>query len=331
MNNNYPPALRIDNISLPAHLRGGVVVIGNFDGIHRGHQAVIEKACAIAAKLDAPTVLLTFDPHPRTWFNPKEPVYILMPSDQKAEFAAKLGCAGVAVHSFNGTFAALSADEFIDEILIAKMAPAHIVIGHDFHFGAKRAGTPQYLVERGQSAGFGVTLVDACGDENGEIISSSKIRAHLENGELALANGLLGYAYQIRGEVIHGQKKGRELGFPTANIALPSHVKLRHGIYATRVIRADGSAYDGVSSFGRRPTFDNGEALFETYLFDFDEDLYGEELTVILYSWLRAEMKFDKVDDLIAQMNIDKNDAAQFLSALPPDHLRWPVGAGADA
>lgn len=316
----------IDNISLPQNLRGCVVAIGNFDGFHRGHRAVIDKAIDKASQLNCPAVLLTFDPHPRTWFNQSNPVYILTPQDQKAELAAAFGFSALAIHTFDKAFSSLSADEFIDSILLGKLGAKHIVIGHDFHFGTKRSGTPQYLVGRGNSGGFGVTLVEACEDESGQTISSSRVRDHLEQGELAEANGLLGYAYQISGEIIHGQKMGRKLGFPTANMSLPASVKLRHGIYAVRAIRANGNCHDGVASFGRRPTFDNGKALFETFLFDFDADLYGENLTVLLYSWLREEMKFDDVDDLITQMKIDKNEAAQFLSTVPQNHLRWPIG-----
>lgn len=318
--------IRIDDNILPEHLRGAVVAIGNFDGFHRGHRAVVDVAIAKAAELNCPAIILTFDPHPRTWFNPAQPVYILTPADLKAKLAAKLGFCAMAVHSFDKAFSSLSADQFIEDILLEKLGAKHIIAGHDFHFGSKRSGTPQYLENAGGKLGFGVTLVDACADENGQIISSSRIRDHLAQGELAQANGLLGYAYRIHGTVIQGNKMGRKLGFATANIALPSDVKLRHGIYAVRVIRENGNRHDGVASFGRRPTFDNGEALFETFLFDFDEDIYGEELTVILYSWCRPEKKFENVDELVVAMNQDKHDASQFLSTLPRDHLRWPVG-----
>jgi len=318
--------LTIDNTILRAKLRGGVVAIGNFDGFHRGHRAVIDEALAIADKNDCPAILLTFDPHPRTWFNPDKPVYLLTPPELKAQLAENFGFSAMAVHSFNADFSSLTADEFINRILLEKLGAAYIVTGHDFHFGAKRQGTPKYLEEAGRKSGFKVTLVEACRDEGGDIISSSRIRNHLAEGDLSAANALLGYAYRITGTVISGSKTGRELGFPTANISLPKNVELRQGIYAVRVIRDNGNSHDGVASYGRRPTFDNGEVLFESHLFDFDEDLYDEELTVILYAWLREELKFDNADDLVVQMNVDEQEARQFLATLPPDHLRWPAG-----
>lgn len=326
MTNNFQ-TINTDNQALPENLKGAVVAIGNFDGFHRGHRAVVDVAVSKAAELNCPAVILTFDPHPRTWFNPKQPVYILTPPELKSKLANSLGFSAMAVHTFDKAFSSLSAGRFISEILLGKLGAKHIVTGQDFHFGSKRTGTPQYLKEAGQQHGFGVTLVDACTDENSQIISSSRIRDHLARGELAQANGLLGYAYRITGTVIVGQKMGRKLGFPTANIALPENVKLRHGIYAVRVIRANGGRHEGVASYGRRPTFDNGEALFETFLFEFDEDLYDEKLTVVLYAWLRPEKKFENVDDLVEAMKIDKRDASRFLSTLPPDHLIRHVGS----
>lgn len=319
----------IDDINLAPHLRDCVVAIGNFDGFHRGHRAVIDVAMQTAEQQNCPVVVLTFDPHPRTWFDPENPVYLLTPPEMKSRLAEKLGFSAMATHTFDGAFSSLSADQFIEHILLERIGAKHVVTGHDFHFGKKRQGTPDYLVEAGKRYGFGVTLVDACVDEGAEIISSSRIRTHLANGDLAQANGLLGYAYQVSGTVIHGQKMGRKLGFPTANISLPTSTALKQGIYAVRVIRQNGNCHDGVASYGRRPTFDNGDALFESFLFDFNEDLYGEEIQVILYAWLRPEEKFDSTDDLIEQMKIDAHNARQFLSTLAPDHLRWPIGTHA--
>jgi riboflavin kinase/FMN adenylyltransferase len=315
----------IDKAKLPEPMRGGVVAIGNFDGFHRGHRTVVDEALAIARGCNCPAILLTFDPHPRTWFNPQNPVYLLTPPKLKVQLAEKFGFSAMTIHRFDKQFSSLSADDFIKSILLDRLGTAHVVTGHDFHFGAKRQGTPEYLADAGTKLGFGVSLTQACRDENGDVISSSRIRKHLAEGELAMANGLLGYAHQISGTVIYGQKMGRTLGFPTANIALGANVRLRHGIYAVRVIRANGDSHDSVASYGRRPTFDNGEALFESHLFDFDGDLYGEELTVILYSWLREEIKFENSDDLVKQMKIDKHEARQFLATLPPNYMRWPI------
>ncbi len=317
----------IDDTKIPDFLRGGVVAIGNFDGFHRGHRTIVDEALAIAEKNNCPAILLTFDPHPRTWFNPENPVYLLTPPKLKSQLAEKLGFSAMAIHSFDEKFAGLSADEFLNEILVGKLGAAHVVAGHDFHFGAKRQGTPQYLVEAQQKFGFKASLMGECRDENSEIISSSAIRKKLAEGDLASANGLLGYAYQINGTIIAGKKMGRKLGFPTANIALPANVRLRQGIYAVRAILENGDSHDGVASFGRRPTFDNGEVIFETFLFDFEGDLYGQELTIVLYSWLRDEIKFEGSDALVEQMNIDKDQARQYLSTLAPNHMRWPLGA----
>ncbi len=317
----------IDSESIPALLREGVVAIGNFDGLHRGHRTIIDEALTIGKNNNCPSILLTFDPHPRTWFNPQKPVYLLTPPDLKSRLVGKLGISAMAIHSFDNDFSSLTADEFLNQILMEKLGARHVVTGQDFHFGKKRQGTPQYLVEAGKKYGFNVTLMEACRDQNGEIISSSRIRAHLEKGELAEANDLLGYAHRICGTVIMGQKIGRTLGFPTANIQLPANVRLRHGIYAVRAIRENGDRYDGVANFGRRPTFDNGEALFETFLFDFNGNLYGEELTVILYAWQREEVRFENTQELVDQMLIDKRIAQQFLLNLEPDYMTWPVGA----
>ena len=240
-------SINIDDDKLCAKLRGGVVAIGNFDGFHRGHRAVVDETLAIARQKNCPAILLTFNPHPRTWFKPQDPVYLLTPPKLKSQLARKFGFSAIATHSFDQQFSSLSADEFLQNILVDKLGATHVVTGYDFHFGAKRQGTPQYLAKVGEDYGFNVSLVTACHDENSEIISSSRIRAHLSRGELAQANGLLGYAYQISGRVIAGKKMGRKLGFPTANISLSPDVRLAHGVYAVRAIRANGDSFDGVA------------------------------------------------------------------------------------
>jgi len=306
----------IDNERLPAGLQNGVVAIGNFDGLHLGHRTIIEKTLVIARENNHPSILLCFDPHPRTWFNPQNPVYLLTPPDMKSALAASLGISAMAVHTFDEAFSSLSAEDFVVKILIEKLRAKHVVTGEDFHFGKKRQGTPQFLMETGKTHGFAVTLMPACKDESGKVISSSRIRKHLEDGNVAEANALLGYPYQIAGTVIVGQKIGRTLRFPTANLALPVDVRLKHGIYAVRVKRENGERFDGVASFGRRPTFDNGRVLFETYLFDFNDDLYGEKITIELYHRQRDEEKFESSRELVAQMEIDRQTARQFFSNL---------------
>jgi riboflavin kinase/FMN adenylyltransferase len=304
----------IDSDFIPSDLQNGVVAIGNFDGLHRGHRTIVDKTLAMARNNNCPSILLCFDPHPRTWFNPANPVYLLTPPDMKSALAAGLGISAMAIHTFNDAFSSLSAEDFVVKILIEKLRAKHVVTGEDFHFGKKRQGTPQFLMEAGKTHGFGVTFMPACKDESGKIISSSRIRKHLEDGKLGEANKLLGYPYQISGTVIIGQKIGRTLGFPTANLELPASVRLKYGIYAVRVIRENGDRFDGVANFGRRPTFDNGRVLFETYLFDFDGNLYGEEITIELYDWQRDEEKFDSSEELVDQMMIDKQLTRQFFS-----------------
>lgn len=256
--------------------------------------------------------MLTFEPHPRTVFKPDEPVFRLTHRDEKARLARALGLAGTIVIPFDRAFAAMSPERFVDEVLRKGFGARHVVTGFDFHFGAKRAGTPQFLKSQGDAKGFGVTVVEAHGDEGGAI-SSSRIREALEAGDLETAERLLGYRWFVSGEVIHGEKRGRTLGYPTANIALAPDCRLRHGIYAVRA-RVAGGMREGVASYGRRPTFDNGAELLETFLFDFAGELYGRQAIVQLVSFLRPELRFDTADDLVEQMDRDAASARRALT-----------------
>ena len=309
----------IDIAGLPQSLRGGVVAIGNFDGVHRGHQAVLERALSEAQSRSAPALVLTFEPHPRTIFQPDVPLYVLTPPPMKARLMAKLGFAALVQQSFTRDFASQSAEQFITGVLEKGLGIRHAVTGFDFHFGSKRQGGPAYLMEAGEQHGFGVTLVDAFRDEGAEVISSSRIRALLEEGEVSEASGLLGYRYTVEAEVTKGKQLGRTLGFPTANMRLPETNGLRHGIYAVRLRRADGTLNDGVASFGLRPTIDdNGEPLLETYVFDHSGDFYGERCAVSFFGFLRGESKFSGLDALVAQMKHDEAVARALLSAARP-------------
>lgn len=304
---------------LPETLRGGVVAIGNFDGVHRGHQAVLGRALDEAARCGVPALVLTFDPHPRTVFRPDMPLFQLTPPPMKARLLAELGFAAVVEQPFTREFALLDAESFVTEILDANLGIRDVVTGFDFHFGKNRQGGPAFLMEAGQRHGFGVTLVDAFRDEGTEIVSSSRIRSLLCEGEVAEAAGLLGYRYTVEAEVTRGKQLGRALGFPTANMSLPESCGLRHGIYAVRFRRADGTLHDGVASFGRRPTVDdNGAPLLETFLFDFSGDLYGETCQVSLFGYLRGEVKFDGLDPLVAQMKRDEQEARALLAGVRP-------------
>lgn len=304
--------------ALPAELRDGVVAIGNFDGVHRGHQAVLGTARAASEALGAPLLCLTFEPHPRSVFSPDRPVPRLTPAPMKARLLGALGFDAVVEHPFIRSFADLSADAFVAEVLLRQLGARHVVVGFDFQFGARRAGTPAFLHGQGAARGFTVTIVEAFADEGGGIVSSSRIREDLAAGRVADAAGRLGYRWTIEGEVVGGQELGRTLGYPTANMALADAGLLGHGIYAVRFRRPDGTLHDGVASYGRRPTFDNGAALFETFLFDFTGDLYGETATVSLFGFLRGEERFDGVEALVRQMDRDAEDARALLAGPMP-------------
>lgn len=304
---------------LDASLRGGVVAIGNFDGVHRGHQTVLKRALEEAEQRNVPVLALTFEPHPRKLFRPDDPLFILTPPAMKANLLAELGFDAMVVQPFTRDFAEMSADDFVTNMLERRLGISHVVTGFDFHFGKGRQGGPAFLMESGDRHGFGVSLVDAFRDEGAEIVSSSRIRKLLEDGDATAAAGLLGYRYTVQAEIRGGQQLGRTLGFPTANMRLPADVALRQGIYAVRFRRADGSLHDGVASFGRRPTVnDNGDPLLETFVFDFSGDLYGENCRVSLFGFLRDEIKFDGLDGLVAQMKRDEEEAKALLSGVRP-------------
>ena len=308
-----------DPAALPASLRGGVVAIGNFDGVHRGHQAVLQCALEKARAMGVPALVLTFEPHPRVVFRPEVPLFRITSAPVRARILAGLDFDGVIEQHFDRAFACLNAEEFVGGVLARDLGVRHVVTGYDFHFGKDRQGDPDFLMAAGGRHGFGVSLVEAFCDENAEVVSSSRIRALLAEGEVAQAAGLLGYRYTVEAEISHGQKLGRELGFPTANMALDEGNDLRHGIYAVRLRRADGSLHDGVASFGRRPTVtENGAPLLETYLFDFSGDLYDEICQVSLFGFLRGEEKFDDLDALVARMGEDEAEARALLAGVKP-------------
>ena len=298
---------------LPGRLRGGVVAIGNFDGVHLGHQGLLGGALDYARENDCPALVMTFEPHPRTLFRPDHPVFRLTSPQQKAELFEVMGFDGELQLTFDRAFAAIPAAAFIDEILVDALNVRHVVTGADFHFGAKRQGTPEFLREVSRERDLGVTQIDPVLDETGKVISSSRVRACLAEGDIAGANALLGRRWQVRETVLKGRQVGREIGYPTANVILAPETKLRHGIYAVRAIRANGEVHDAVASFGTRPTFDDGAAILETFLFDFAGDLYGEELAIEFHAFLRGEEKFDSVEALVKQMDADSEAAKAIL------------------
>jgi riboflavin kinase/FMN adenylyltransferase len=296
-----------DPVSPPEGLEGAVAAIGNFDGLHRGHRGVIARAQALAKKLGKPCVLLTFEPHPADVFAGKPVIFRLTPPDAKAAQAARLGLDGMIVFTFNRALANCPAEDFAREMLVGRLGLSAIVAGYDFRFGAGRKGDAAFLAAEGARLGFMVEIVDRITrDEEGslEAVSSTATREALETGDVALARRLLGHPYFVRGVVRHGDKRGRLLGFPTANVALDPSNRLRHGIYAV-TIAFDGAVHGGAANFGRRPTFDNGPPLLEVYVFDFSGDLYGKEVEVAFYGFIRGEEKFESVDALIARMEED--------------------------
>lgn len=301
----------------PQRLKGGIVVIGNFDGVHAGHRVVLQHALDLSGG-NLPVVALTFEPHPRTVFQPDKPVFRLSPVAEKGELLKACGMSSVVNWPFSREFAALSAGDFIDQILLGFLGASHVVVGYDFHFGKGREGSPSFLLEAGKARGFGVTVVPRVNLPDGLAVSSSAIREHLTKGDIREANSELGYHWFVKSPVVHGEKRGRLLGYPTANMRLADTIQLAHGIYAVSVRRADGSLYNGVASYGRRPQFDNGAPLLETFLFDFTADLYGEILTTTLHDYLRGEARFDSVEDLVAQMDRDSLEARDILSRAAP-------------
>lgn len=304
---------------LPASCRGGVVAIGNFDGVHRGHQAVLERALAEAERRNVPALVLTFEPHPRAVFRPDLPLFRLTPAPVRARLLQILGFRAVIEQPFTREFAGYSAEDFVQRVLVENLGIAHVVTGFDFHFGKNRQGGPAYLMEAGGRHGFGVSLVDAFRDEGASVISSTRIRELLSQGEVAEAAGLLGYRFTVQATVSGGKQLGRTLGYPTANMKLCDCTALREGIYAVRLRRADGSLHDGVASFGRRPTVDDdGAPLLETFVFDFSADLYGETCAVSFFGFLRGEEKFDGLDALVVQMRQDEAEARALLSGVRP-------------
>ncbi|MGV6872673.1 bifunctional riboflavin kinase/FAD synthetase [Pseudochelatococcus sp. B33] len=297
---------------LPELLSRPVIAIGNFDGVHRGHQAVIAAARDLAHRQGRPAAVLTFEPHPRAFFAPQRPMFRLTPAPLKAAIAQGFGIDVVIVFTFDAAFAARTAAQFIDDILIGHYGAAGVVVGHDFHFGKGREGSPAFLQRHAQGLSLPVTVVHPVSDGD-RPVSSSAIRAALADGDIATANRLLGYRWIVQAEIVHGDARGRTLGYPTANMRLSPDTGLRHGIYAVRA-RVDGIVRDGVASFGRRPTFDDGLALLEVHLFDFAGDLYGKRPEVEFLAWIRPELKFDSVEALVARMDEDSRHARAALA-----------------
>jgi riboflavin kinase/FMN adenylyltransferase len=296
-------------------LSGAVVAIGNFDGVHRGHRAVIAAAIERSRALRRPAAALTFEPHPRSFFRPDEPLFRLTDERAKLRLLAGTGLDGAIVLPFTAELAGLPAQDFISRILIRRFAVAGVAVGFDFHFGLNRAGSPDYLSAQGATSGFAVDIVPRF-EHGGRVVRSGLVRAALGAGRIPEASDLLGYPWFVSAEVVHGDERGRELGYPTANMRLPPDCGLAHGIYAVRV-GIGTRRYDGVASFGGRPMFDQGIVLLEVFVFDFSDDLYGEVIDVAFIDWIRPEHKFDSVKELVLRMDEDARLARAALARAP--------------
>ncbi|WP_341704411.1 bifunctional riboflavin kinase/FAD synthetase [Ferrovibrio sp.] len=297
--------------SFPPALRGAVAAIGNFDGVHLGHRALVATVCTEAAKRNRPRLVMTFEPHPRRFFVPSSPPFRLDALSTRARILEQLGIDALLAMPFDARLAGQSPEEFVDHVLAEALGLGHVVVGYDFTFGKARAGDTAMLRELCARHDIGVTVVAA--QQDGEVYSSSRVRALLEKGELAEANRILGRPWEIVGTVEHGDKRGRELGYPTANVALTDFQIPKFGIYAVRC-EIDGSLHDGVASLGIRPTFANQTGVkLEVYLFDFSGDLYGREMRVAFHAFLRPELKYEGPEALKTQIAADVRDAKKVL------------------
>jgi riboflavin kinase/FMN adenylyltransferase len=299
--------------NLPSTARGATVAIGNFDGVHRGHQALIRQAKA----LGGPLGVMVFEPHPQEYFRPDTPRFRLTPFRAKARLLEKYGVDILYALHFDAAFASLSADAFIERVLVEGMGVSRVIVGADFQFGKGRAGNRDLLMARGAALGFGVTTIDLVGEGGDAKISSTRIREALRDGKPDVAARMLGHPWTVEGRVERGDQRGRTIGFPTANVSLEGYLEPALGVYAVRV-ELGGRLHDGVANFGRRPTFDKKDVLLEVHVFGFEGDIYGQPIVVSFIEFLRPEMKFAGLDALKAQITRDCETARNALSALSP-------------
>ena len=301
---------------VPDALRGAVIALGNFDGFHLGHQAVVAEAVCWARAEGRPAVVATFDPHPVRHFAPHVPWFRLTTLDQREELFAAAGASAMLVFEFDDDLAATTAEDFVGELLARHLGAAGVVTGEDFTFGKGRGGDVALLAEQGARHGIAARAVGPVGD--GDLaVSSSRIRDALKAGECETATRLMTRPFAVRGTVQHGDKRGREFGYPTANLELGTYLRPRYGVYAvTGRVLATGERLKGAANLGIRPQFDPPKELLEPFFFDFDGDLYGQEIEVALEHFLRPEAKFDTIGELRAQMAEDCARAAELLGSV---------------
>ena len=302
---------------VPPPLRGGVIALGNFDGLHRGHQAVIGQAVELAHKNGKAAAVMTFEPHPRMFFKPDQEPFLLSPFRMKARLIEALGADYLYVQTFDREFSQRPAENFVSEILVGGLGLSHLVVGEDYVFGHQRKGNVTVLRELAPRYGFELSAVGELSAANGPRYSSTATRNYLKEGLPADAAQVLGRYWEIEGRVVHGRQLGRTLGFPTANISYRDYLHPKKGVYAIRAgidKGAETTWHNGVANFGNRPTFDNTDVLLEVHLFDFSEDLYAKHLRVALIDYLRPEQKFDGLDALKAQIAKDSATAHDLLA-----------------
>lgn len=314
----------------PDALKGVALAIGNFDGVHRGHQAVIRAAIEVARTDSKPGGVMTFEPHPRQFFQPDKPLFRLTPEPVKLDLFTALDLDLAVVLPFDKALASLPARDFVREILLDGLSVSHVVTGSDFHFGKGRDGNPDVLRALGDELGFDVTVVEPQGS-GCTVYSSTQVRNCLRQGDVRKAAEILGHWWRIAGAVTGGDKRGHGLGFPTANVAVPDGLELMHGIYAVRVY-AGADQYDGAAYLGTRPTFDDGKPVIETFLFDFSGDLYGQEIAVEFIEFLRGDQKFETPESLVSQMQEDCEQARAILGEVKQQDpfARSLLGGSAD-
>jgi len=298
---------------IPDALKGSIVALGNFDGFHLGHQAVVSRAIARGFHERRPVIVATFEPHPVRFFKPDVPPFRLTTLDQREQLFAHAGADAMLVFEFGAALAAMDAEEFVSDVLATQIGAAGVVTGDDFSFGKGRRGDVALLKAVGALHGVGAEAV-AQVELDGERISSGRIREELVAGNIGEATHMLSRDYAIAGVVQRGDSRGRELGYPTANITMSDYQRPKYGIFAVRVTLDDGSEHPGVASLGVRPMFDPPEELLEAYLFGFDGDLYGRQIEVALHGYIREERKFDSLDALMAQMREDEAAARRLLA-----------------
>ncbi len=298
---------------IPDDLKGAIVALGNFDGFHLGHQAVVGRAIQRAFHERRPAIVATFDPHPVSFFKPDLPPFRLTTLDQREALFAHAGADAMLVFEFNRELASMEADAFVADALKQRIGAAGVITGDDFSFGKGRSGDVALLATLGAQHGIAAEAVPQV-LLNGERISSGRIREALVAGDSGIATHMLSRDFAIEGIVQEGDKRGRELGFPTANMALGDYQRPKYGIYAVRVTLNDGSEHPGVASLGVRPTFDPPTELLEAHLLDFDCDLYGQRIEVGLHAFIRDEKKFDDVGALVTHMRRDEAQARHLLA-----------------